>query len=194
MNIKNTSEGYTLTELLVTVAIVGILSGISVVTFAKNWRDERVKAATRETAAWLEQARTIAVQSSTPCRVTINQETAVLSIDPNTDANDSNTYCSADKLQPLRLRSSIQGGVDLEICTAQMSMSDPASYALPCTGEQSGSSILRFTPRGTAIDGTLIKLHLQQANTDRCIAVMSPLGQIRSGRATTSGCDFTTAF
>ena len=184
--------GFSLTELLITVTIVGIFSGMSMVTFGKNWRDERVKAATRETAGWLEEARKIALQTSTPCRVTVDRATATLIIDP--DAGDSYTYCNEDRLQPLSLRSILQNADALQICTAAITMSDPANYALPCTGEQSGSTSLRFTPRGTAIDGTLIKLHLDQANTDRCIAVMSPLGQIRSGRATTSGCDFTTAF
>ena len=184
--------GFSLTELLITVTIVGIFSGMSMVTFGKNWRDERVKAATRETAGWLEEARKIALQTSTPCRVTVDRATATLFIDP--DAGDSYTYCNEDRLQPLSLRSILQNADALQICTAAITMSDPASYALPCTGEQSGSTSLRFTPRGTAIDGTLIKLHLDQANTDRCIAVMSPMGQIRSGRATTSGCDFTTAF
>ena len=184
--------GFTLTELLVTVTIVGIFSGMSIVTFGKNWRDEQVKAATRETTGWLEEAQKIALQTSTPCRVTVDRATATLTIDP--DAGDSYTYCDEDKLQPLSLRSVLKNASDLQICTVAITMSDPASYALPCTGKQSGSTSLRFTPRGTAIDGTLIKLHLEQANTDRCIAVMSPLGQIRSGRATTSGCDFTTAF
>lgn len=184
--------GYSLAELLIIVTLVGFFSGMSIVTFGKNWHDERVKAATRETAGWLEEARKIALQTSTPCRVTVDRATATLTIDP--DAGDSYIYCNEDRLQPLSLRSIVQNAGDLQICTAAITMSDPASYALPCTGEQSGSTSLRFTPRGTAIDGILIKLHLDQANTDRCIAVMSPMGQIRSGRATTSGCDFTTAF
>ena len=184
--------GYSLAELLTIVTLVGVFSGMSIVTFGKNWRNERVKAATRETAGWLEETRKIALQTSTPCRVTVDRATATLTIDP--DAGDSYTYCNEDRLQPLSLRSIVQNAGDLQICTAAITMSDPASYALPCTGEQSGSTSLRFTPRGTAIDGILIKLHLDQANTDRCIAVMSPMGQIRSGRATTSGCDFTTAF
>jgi len=192
MKANTAQAGFTLTELLVTVTIVGIFSGMSIVTFSKNWRDERVKAAARETTGWLEEAQKIALQTSTPCRVTVDRATATLTIDP--DAGDSYTYCNEDELQPLSLRSIVQNAGDLQICTATITMSDPASYALPCIGEQSGSTSLRFTPRGTAIDGTLIKLHLEQANTDRCIAVMSPLGQIRSGRATTSGCDFTTAF
>lgn len=184
--------GYSLAELLIIVTLVGVFSGMSIVTFGKNWHDERVKAATRETAGWLEETRKIALQTSTPCRVTVDRATATLTIDP--DAGDSYTYCNEDRLQPLSLRSIVQNAGDLQICTAAITMSDPASYALPCTGEQSGSTSLRFTPRGTTIDGILIKLHLDQANTDRCIAVMSPMGQIRSGRATTSGCDFTTAF
>jgi hypothetical protein len=53
---------------------------------------------------------------------------------------------------------------------------------------------LVVTPRGTATSGLLIKFHMPQAGTDRCVAVMAPLGQIRSGKATSTGCDFTTAF
>ena len=192
MNSNTAQAGFTLTELMLIVTIVGIFSGLSIVTFGKNWRDERIKAATREATGWLEEVQKIAIQTSTPCRVTVDRETATLTIDP--DAGDSYTYCDEGKLQALSLRSIVKNAGDLQICTAAITMSDPASYALPCTGEQSGSTSLRFTPRGTATDGTLIKLHLEQANTDRCIAVMSPLGQIRSGRATNSGCDFTTAF
>ena len=150
--------GYSLAELLIIVTLVGVFSGMSIVTFGKNWHDERVKAATRETAGWLEEARKIALQTSTPCRVTVDRATATLTIDP--DAGDSYTYCNEDRLQPLSLRSIVRNAGDLQICTAAITMSDPASYALPCTGEQSGSTSLRFTPRGTAIDGILIKLHL----------------------------------
>ena len=192
MRAYTAQTGFTLTELLVTVVILGIFSGLSIATFGRNWRDERVKAATRETAGWLEEARRVAIQTSTPCRVTINRATATLIIDPNAD--DNYTYCAEDRLQPLSLRSTDKGTNDLQLCTSEITTSDPASYSLPCTVAQSGSISLRFTPRGTAIDGTLIKIHLDQANADRCIAVMSPLGQIRSGRATTTGCDFTTAF
>lgn len=188
------ASGYTLIELMVIVVIVGILAGISIVSFTRNWRDERVKAATRETTGWLDEVRRIAIQKATPCRVNINPTDASLTIDADAGEDDTNTYCDNNLYAPLDLRSAVQNASTLLLCTADLANADPASYALPCTSNQSDSSTVVFTPRGTVTSGLLIKLHMEQANTDRCIAVMAPLGQIRSGRATSSGCDFKTAY
>jgi Tfp pilus assembly protein FimT len=181
-------------ELMVTVAIVGILAGISVVTFTRNWRDERVKAATRETTGWLDEVRRIAIQKATPCRVSIDRANASLALDADGGTDDTNTYCADTLYASLDLHTVVQNGSSLLLCTADLANADPASYALSCNSSQTGSSNLVFTPRGTVTSGLLIKLHMDQANTDRCIAVMAPLGQIRSGRATSSGCDFKTAY
>lgn len=186
------SQAYTLVELIVTVAVVGILAGLSIVTFGRNWRAERVKAATRESSAWLEEVRKIAIQKATPCRVTITPADAQLALDPNPD--DPAQYCASSNRAALNLRDTVQNTNELLLCAADLAGADPASYNLPCTSSQSGSQNLIFTPRGTATNGLLLKLHLEQASTDRCIAVMAPLGQIRSGRATDTGCDFTTAY
>lgn len=186
------SQAYTLVELMVTVAIVGILAGVSIVTFGRNWRDERVKAATLETSAWLEEVRKIAIQKATPCRVTITPADAQLALDPNPD--DPAQYCASSNRAALNLRETVQNTSELLLCAADLAGADPASYTLPCTSSQSGSQSLIFTPRGTVTNGLLLKVHMEEANTDRCIAVMDPMGQIRSGRATATGCDFTTAY
>lgn len=181
-------HGFTLVELMVVVSIVGILAGLSIVTFARNWRDERVKAATRETTAWLDEVRRLAIQKATPCQVTIDRAAAELAL------VDETGFCVSSLYRALNLRATVQNSSELVLCSTDLSGADPASYALSCSGPQSGSSSVVFTPRGTATNGLLIKLHMQNTNTDRCIAVMAPLGQIRSGRATSSGCDFTTAY
>ena len=186
--------GFTIIELMVTVSIVGILAGISVVTFTRNWRDERVKAATRETTGWLDEVRRIAIQKATPCQVSIDHANATLALDAETPEDDTNTYCAESLHAALDLHAAVQNSSQLLLCSADLSNSDPASYALPCNSSQSGTATLVFTPRGTVTSGLLIKLHMEQANTDRCIAVMAPLGQIRSGRVTSTGCDFTTAY
>ena len=185
--------GFTLVELMVTVAILGILSGISFVTFTRNWRDERVKAASRETAAWLDEARRIAIQQATPCRIRVDRELRQLSLDPN--PNKPSEFCATTLYTPLDLQTRIQNSSELVLCsTALVANVDPAITSLSCTTAQAGSSSLVLTPRGTAPTGLLLKFHMPQAGADRCVAVLAPLGQVRSGKATSIGCDFTTAF
>ena len=49
---------------MVVVIIVGILAGIGMGHYQRNWKEERLKAIARETAAWLEDARLRAIQQS----------------------------------------------------------------------------------------------------------------------------------
>ena len=191
-NQLNSSHGFTLVELLVTVAILGILAGVSFVAYSRNWRDERVKAASRETAAWLDDVRRVAIQRATPCRIRVDRELRQLSLDPN--PQNTTEFCAADLYGPLNLPTKIQNSGELVLCSTDIAQNDPVSTPLACNSTQSGSSTLVFTPRGTATSGLLMKFHMPQAGADRCVAVMAPLGQIRSGKTTSNGCDFTTAF
>jgi prepilin-type N-terminal cleavage/methylation domain-containing protein len=186
------APGFTLVELMVTVAILGILAGISFVTYTRNWRDERVKAASRETAAWLDEVRRMAIQRATPCRIRVDRELRQLSLDPN--PQNTAEFCAPNLYASLNLPAKLQNSNELVLCSTDITQNDPASTPLACNGTQSGSSTLVVTPRGTATSGLLLKFHMPQAGTDRCVAVMAPLGQIRSGKATSTGCDFTTAF
>jgi len=192
MRVDRGKAGYTLVELMVTVSIVGILAGLSIVAFGRNWRAERLKAATRETTAWLDEARRIAIQKAKPCRININRADLVVSLDPNAD--DPNEFCPDTLYRALDIRNTVQNSSKIVMCSTDLVNADPAQTSLACSGSQSGSSSVIFTPRGTATTGVLIKFHMPDAGADRCIAVMAPLGQIRSGKTTTTGCDFTTAF
>lgn len=193
MSAVRTHQGFTLIELMVTVSIVGILAGLSIVTFARNWRAERVKAATRESTAWLDEVRRVAIQKAKPCRIKVDRADASLSLDPNPE-NDQE-FCAANLYATLNIRSTVQNSGEILLCSADLlTTEDPTSKSLSCNSTQSGTSRLIFTPRGTTTSGLLLKFHMPQAGADRCIAVLAPLGQIRSGKATPSGCDFTTAY
>ena len=184
--------GYTLVELMVTVSLVGILAGLSIVSFGRNWRAERLKAAAGETTAWLDEARRIAIQKAKPCRISINRAELSFSLDPNPDNPEE--FCPDSLYGPLEIRNTVQNSGAIVMCSSELENGDPAQTSLSCSGSQSGSSSLIFTPRGTATTGILIKFHMPEAGADRCIAVMAPLGQIRSGKTTATGCDFTTAY
>ncbi len=186
------SEGFTLVELLITATILGILSGIGFVIYTRNWRAEQVKAASRETAAWLDDVRRVAIQKATPCRIRVDRHLRQLSLDPNPQNNAE--FCAATLYASLDLPLKVQNSSELLLCSAEIGESDPSTMPLNCTHAQTGSNSLVVTPRGTATSGLLLKFHMPQAGSDRCVAVLAPLGQIRSGKATSTGCDFTTAF
>lgn len=192
MRADHGNAGYTLVELMVTVSLVGILAGLSIVSFGRNWRAERLKAAADETTAWLDEARRLAIQKAKPCRININRADLILSLKPNADNPEE--FCSDSLYSPLEIRNTVQNSGAIVMCSSELENGDPAQTSLSCSGSQSGSSSLIFTPRGTATTGILIKFHMPEAGADRCIAVMAPLGQIRSGKTTATGCDFTTAY
>lgn len=184
--------GFTLVELIVTVAILGIFAGISFVSYTRNWRSERVKAASRETAAWLDEVRRVAIQKATPCRILVDRDLRQLSLHPNPD--NSAEFCADNLYAPLNLPLKVQNSNELLLCSADIAENDPATTPLNCSTPQPGSSSLVVTPRGTATSGLLLKFHMADAGADRCVALMAPLGQVRSGKATSTGCDFTTSF
>lgn len=191
------SGAFTLVELIITVSIAGILAGISVVAFTRNWRDERVKSATRESSAWLDEIRRVAIQRAAPCIVNLNKSDATFSLIEQADScNQPPTEgVASDDIANFSPRTSIQNAQELIICSTELTGSDPASIVLPCSNSQTGNALTTFTPRGSITQGLLMKLHMNEASTDRCIALIAPLGQIRSGRANANGtCNFETAF
>ena len=57
-----------------------------------------------------------------------------------------------------------------------------------------GTLLTTFAPRGTT-NGLLLKFHLDERNTDRCLTLIAPIGQIRSGGINSDEtCNFETAF
>lgn len=185
-------DGFSLAELLVTVAILGILAGLSTVSLARNWQQERVKAASRETTMWLDQVRRVAIQKATPCRIRIDHASASLSLDPDPDL--PTRFCASDTFAPLQLRTVVPNSSALLLCSQDLPSGNSVIDQLSCTSETSGGSSLVFTPRGTSTNAVLIQVHLPNAGPDRCMVVMAPMGQIRSGKTTSSSCDFTTAY
>ena len=175
-------DGFSLPELLVAMAIADILSGIGFALYQRQWQGERTNAAARELAARLDELRRRAQQKAGACHLAVDP--AATTVSPAA----ANTSACGD-FGSLNLRAVAQGAGDLLLCV------QPLDSTAACTVATGGTTLV-FTPRGTATTSALLRLHRPGDSSDRCVAVVAPLGLIRNGRANAAGgsCDYTTAF
>ena len=190
-NAKLNPKGFTMVELMVVSALVGLIASIFLVSFQRNVHDERLRALSRSLFENLLEIQTRALQQNIPIEVQLNHANATLQVSDATDI--SNTI----RLGTIDLTDSIEGLEKLKICSRTSTTID----TFACDEVNDGSDLdlitqnrttrsMIFTPRGTVSVGGLVKLHLQQASRTRCIAVLSPIGMIREGRDDGTGCDF----
>jgi prepilin-type N-terminal cleavage/methylation domain-containing protein len=168
-------DGFSLVELLVVVAILGLLSGLALPTFLRNWEDERLKASSTLLAGWLDDVRRQAMQQSEPCRISIDVTSATFGPAATNNCGSFNS---------LQLRREVDRNEQLQV---QLTGTTPSLWV--------------FTPRGTIANAKgsgSLDLQLSQANGTpgliRCLRVLVPLGLIRSGKLRNDTCDSTTAF
>ena len=87
------ANGFSLVELVIAMAIAGIFAGMSIVTLGRNLNNEKLKAITRESIAWLENAKKIAIQNDFSCEITIDNSSKTLSF-PTSTTNAALDQCS----------------------------------------------------------------------------------------------------
>ena len=159
-------------ELMITMVIAGILSGIAISSMSQPWRRQRLDTAAKELTAWLEQRRIQAIQTSSNCIISINASQAQF-------AAASDNSCGEFGLLDLR-----------------NTTTNSQSLNLKSTDGTNDVDELLFTPRGTSTTAAelILSLSLPGESRKRCINITSPLGLIRLGRLSASNtCDYTTA-
>ncbi|MFN5119710.1 MAG: GspH/FimT family pseudopilin [Cyanobacteriota bacterium] len=159
-------SGFTLVELLITVAVLGVFGAIVIGFSGNEWRRDRINTVAIELAGWLEEIRSNSLRETniTPslggCEVTF---TAISAASGSTQlASVTPTRCAAN---PLFRVTSLVGN---------------ATYS---SASSNGTQII-FTPRGTAMNTAPIELRLRiDGHTFlRCVQVSENLGLIRIGR------------
>jgi prepilin-type N-terminal cleavage/methylation domain-containing protein len=174
------ARGFTVVELMVTVAIIGVVSSVLFTVSQDSWRRERANTATVELAAWLDQISRSPEQNGVSCRVTVNTGTlapgAVLA-----SVNPTNCATEADLRLP---------GINIT-----------QNFQVAVTGGLAGTGTSQwwFTPRG-AISVTTPSLTAASSATDisvrisvagqvpvRCVRLSGTLGLQRMGRNNATG-------
>ncbi len=167
--------GFTLAELMVTVALIGILASITIVVSGNAWRRERSNAVVFELAGWLEAIRNASQRlSGSYCEVSFVTTPA--------------TKAAGDILATVQQRNSATNAVitpqtcspeaNLRI-TAFATSADRYAVALsPAT-----PTTLAFNPRGavSATASTDLKILLSGSTLLRCVRITPTAGLIRLG-------------
>lgn len=178
------TDGFTLTEVLVVTAIIGILGTFMLVSFGRNSQEERLKSVSREITSIFKLVANLSRQKSTHCELRLNYSSAVITVINAPECSGIGTS--------IALKENTVNIEDLKIC-GRTDMNQ--TFACDATNNESDppgstSSTFIFTPRGTVSQGGILKLYLPKASRTRCLAVLAPIGVIREGRDTGSGCKF----
>ena len=194
----NQANGFSLVELVIAMAIAGIFAGMSIVTLGRNLNNEKLKAITRESIAWLENAKKIAIQNDFSCEIEINNSSKTLSFPTST------TNAALDQCADLKKASLINTNTtnNLKQCSKALDTNGTPEET-PTTDLSSlmssdycndGISTTIFSPRGTLTKSVLITYEIDPQGERRCIALVAPNSLIRSGKVKGDQCDFTTAY
>lgn len=178
-----TNTGFSLVELTIVIAIVGILSALSIVTFKQQLRKERLKADTREAMSWIKATQGKAIQQNKICEITINKQLNTASQTQEAESNIAAVDRCAD-ISTYTLDSTIHSLTP-----------DPYSSSSCLIGTDSNALRITFTARGTLPCGGEIRLISEDSKTTRCINLIAPLGVIREGllKQGSGSCDYTSA-
>ncbi len=168
--------GFTVLELMIAVAIIGVVSSVAVRAGIVEWRREQANAAAIELTAWLDPISRRPERTGVSCTVTIT---------PGTSLAPGSVYATVSNLP-------------VGICSNEPSLRLPAinqttNYAVGAT-----ATSWSFTPRGAVTTGS--GTTASSTNTDisirfavggqlpvRCVRLSGTLGLIRYGINNGSG-------
>jgi prepilin-type N-terminal cleavage/methylation domain-containing protein len=181
LRLARATHAFTIVELMVTVAIIGIVSSVAFTTSQAAWRRERANAATLELAGWLEEISQSPEQNGVACEIVVN--TGTLNPGGNlATVTPANCSTSANLFLP--------------------GLNNNETYQVAVSGAVAGAGTTQrwwSTPRG-AISTTAPATNTGSSATDisvrisvggnppvRCVRLSGTLGLIRLGRNNTTG-------
>jgi Tfp pilus assembly protein FimT len=165
--------------MVVTVAILGILTSLLVNTYQQVSRFQAQQAAAAATAEWLSDIRKRAMQLNRACSITASPAT-------NSLEADSNSACGS--FPALDLDSLRTGSISVSFCYRNH---DPlqANTTTACNSQTTSSATrLTFSPRGTSRLNAVFEFFTGTEQAGACTLVIQPNGLIRYGTIQSGSC------
>lgn len=187
MTRKILERGFSIVEMLVTVAVIGILSAAVIANSGDGYRRDRINSVATDLAAWLEAVQHRAMSMDQGCRVTINPS-------PNTNLAPGTVIAT---VAPVNTSETLT-------CSPDTSFRIPATGGLPSDRFSVGglTTDIVFTRRGSIVftDNSQVATNqdirlLLTPGPLRCVRISARLGAIRVGNSTDTNissatCDF----
>lgn len=177
-------SGFSLTELVVIVALISLLTGLALGSQSKRVQNERLKTGTQSLAAWLDGVRVLAIQRSETCAIRVSAADRTLSLQPY---GIQTSACPSER--PSFDLQQASESTNIILCAAAQG---PAAAA-PICNASTGSLQILFTPKGTSPTNALLQTHLNGTDQNRCIQLVAPLGLLRIGKVIGGSCNWNTA-
>jgi len=158
-NAPKHSSGFTLVELLVTLAVLMLLAGLAVSYGSAGLARLRVEMASRRVLLGLEEGRSAALRSGQPCGLQLGEKGW------QAPAPSSLVPCQGVNVP-------LYEGIEASLVEVE--------HNLPNT--------VRFTSNGLVLDGGTVVLRSEGTDLERCVVVSLPLGVTRVGRMASGSC------
>lgn len=150
---KQGDDGFTLIEMIVTAAILGVLAAAAVPNLLGAYNRQRANGAIEEVEGAIKEAQRQAMRNGRACTININNTTRMISNDP---ANTSDCLLSNRVLDDyLTLNPDLPNNTIVSVS---------------------------FSSKGTTNTPATIRVTANDGNVDRCVVVTSGVGLIRTDR------------
>jgi Tfp pilus assembly protein FimT len=171
-NLEQVPGGFSTMELMVTVAVLGVVAALVVPANQSQWRRERVNAAAVELTSWLEVIARTPDQTGTTCTVTVSTGTNLAA--GATLATVAPATCAPEST--LRLPGAVLGASTYNVGASATSITFTPRGAISTDGV------------GTAVANSIqVRISIDGQAPLRCVQLTGLLGLIRLGNNNATG-------